>query len=188
MVTMLNELLDVARIQQGHALDLQLADCDLVALSRELVAEQQALTTRHTLQLDTSETTLVGHWDRARLERVLRNLLANAVKYSPAGGAVRVVLWRDDAAGQAVLSVADQGLGIPAADVPNLFHAFRRGSNVTEQIPGSGIGLVSVQQVVEQHGGTVAVTSRGRAGQHLHRAPAAGLPSDRIRLTSDYAT
>jgi PAS domain S-box-containing protein len=151
MVTMLNELLDVARLQQGRALDLQLADCDLVALSRELVAEQQALTSRHTLQLDTSEPTLVGRWDRPRLERVLRNLLSNAVKYSPAGGEIRVALRRDQAAGHAVLSVADQGLGIPAAELPTLFHAFRRGSNVTEQIPGSGIGLVSVQQVVQQH-------------------------------------
>jgi PAS domain S-box-containing protein len=164
MITMLNELLDVARIEQGHALDLQLADCDLVTLSRELVAEQQALTTRHRLHLDTSEPTLVGRWDRARLERVLRNLLANAVQYSPAGGDVRVALGRDAAAGQVVLTVADQGLGIPAADLPTLFHAFRRGRNVTEQIPGSGIGLVSVQQVVEQHGGTVAVMSEEGQG------------------------
>lgn len=164
MVTMLNELLDVARSQQGHALDLQLADCDLVALSREVLAEQQALTTRHTLQLDTSEPALIGSWDRARLERVLRNLLANAVKYSPAGGAVQVALRRDDVAGEAVLTVADQGLGIPAGDVPDLFHAFRRGRNVTDWIPGSGIGLVSVQQVVEQHGGRVAVASQEGQG------------------------
>lgn len=164
MVTMLNELLDVARLQQGRALDLQLADCDLVGLSRELVAEQQVLTTRHRLQLDTSEPTLVGRWDRPRLERVLRNLLSNAVKYSPAGGEIHVALRRDAAATHAVLSVADQGLGIPAADLPILFHAFRRGRNVTEQIPGSGIGLVSVQQVVEQHGGTVAVTSEEGQG------------------------
>src|SRR5947209_4452742 len=139
---MFNDLLVVAGTQQGHALDLQLADCDLVGLSRELVAEQQALSAHHALHLDTSETTLVGRWDRPRLERVLRNLLSNAVKYSPAGGAVRVALWRDAATTQAVLSVADQGLGIPAAELPTLFHAFRRGSNVTEQIPGSGIGLV----------------------------------------------
>lgn len=164
MVTMLNELLDVARMQQGQALDLQLADCDLVALSQELVVEQQALTTRHVLQLDTSEPTLVGYWDRPRLERVLRNLLSNAVKYSPAGGAVRVTLQRDAAAGQAVLSVADQGLGIPAAELSSLFHAFRRGSNVTDTIPGSGIGLVSVQQVVEQHGGGVAIRSEEGQG------------------------
>jgi PAS domain S-box-containing protein/excisionase family DNA binding protein len=172
MVTMLNELLDIARIQQGQALDLQRADCDLVVLSRELVAEQQALTSRHMLQLTTSESTLVGHWDRARLERVLRNLLTNAVKYSPAGGDVRVTLARDGAAGQAVLSVADQGLGIPAPEVPTLFHAFRRGSNVREQLPGSGIGLVSVQQVVEQHGGTVAVTSvEGQGSTFTVRLP-----------------
>jgi PAS domain S-box-containing protein len=172
MVTMLNELLDIARSEQGHALDLQLADCDLVALSREVVAEQQALTTRHRLQLETREATLVGRWDRPRLERVLRNLLTNAVNYSPAGGDVRVALWRDAAAGQVVLTVADEGLGIPAADLANLFHAFRRGSNVTEQMPGSGIGLVSVQQVVEQHGGTVAVRSaEGQGSTFTVRLP-----------------
>jgi PAS domain S-box-containing protein len=177
MAAMLNELLDVARIGQGRALDLQLADCDLVALSRELVAEQQALTARHTLRLDTGEPALVGFWDRLRLERMLRNLLANAVKYSPAGGEVRVAVGRDAGAGEAVLSVADQGLGIPAADLPSLFHAFRRGSNVTEQIPGSGIGLVSVQQVVDQHGGTVAVTSvEGQGSTFTVRLPLAPRP------------
>ena len=119
MVSMLNELLDVARIEQGYALDLQLADCDLAALSQEVVAEQQALTDRHTLQLDSSETALVGRWDRARLERVLRNLLANAVKYSPEGGAVQVSLRRDDATGEAVLTVADDGIGILAGDLPD---------------------------------------------------------------------
>jgi PAS domain S-box-containing protein len=174
MITMLNELLDVARIQQGQALELQLADCDLVTLCREVIAEQQLLTTRHTLRLDTSEATLVGRWDQSRLERVLRNLLANAVKYSPEGGPVAVALRRDEAAGQAVLTVSDQGLGIPAGDLPNLFRAFRRGRNVRDRISGSGIGLVSVQQVVEQHQGMVAVVSEeGQGSSFTVRLPLA---------------
>ncbi|HZQ35444.1 MAG TPA: PAS domain S-box protein [Dehalococcoidia bacterium] len=172
MAAMLNELLDVARIQQGRALDLQLADCDLVALCREVLAEQQALTTRHTLQLDCELTTVVGRWDRARLERVLRNLVGNAVKYSPAGGAVRMAVQEDSRTAEVVLSVTDEGLGIPAADLPELFRAFRRGRNVTDQIPGSGIGLVSVQQVVEQHGGSVSATSvEGKGSSFVVRLP-----------------
>ncbi len=174
MTTMLNELLDVARIQQGQALDLQLADCDLVALCQEVLTEQQALTTRHALQLESGLPTLVGRWDRSRLERVLRNLVGNAVKYSPAGGTVRVTIQRADSSAEAALTVADEGLGIPASDLPNLFHAFRRGRNVAEQIPGSGIGLVSVQQVVEQHGGSVSVTSvEGKGSTFTVRLPLA---------------
>jgi PAS domain S-box-containing protein len=178
MTALLNELLDVARFQQGHALDLQVADCDLVALCREVLAEQQGLTTQHTLQLDTPEPQLIGRWDRTRLERVLRNLVGNAVKYSPAGGTVRVTLARDGVGSAAVLSVADEGLGIPADALPDLFHAFRRGGNVAEWIPGSGIGLVSVQQVVEQHGGTVTVTStEGHGSTFTVRLPLAPTPT-----------
>jgi signal transduction histidine kinase len=107
-----------------------------------------------------AELELPGDWDAARLERVVDNLIGNAIKYSPAGGEVTLTLHQASADGDrwAVLTVADQGLGIPAADLAHVFAPFGRGSNVGE-IAGTGVGLAGVKQIVEQHGGRVGVES-----------------------------
>jgi signal transduction histidine kinase len=98
-------------------------------------------------------------WDEVRLVRVLDNLLDNAVKFSPRGGAVSVSIDTEND-GRAVLCVSDRGEGIPETDLPYIFERFRRGGNVEGRIPGTGIGLAGVQRIVEQHRGTIAVDSR----------------------------
>ena len=95
---------------------------------------------------------------------MIANLLSNAIKYSPDGGEVTLAVRRDAAGDRAVLEVRDRGLGIPAADLPRVFERFRRGSNVVGRIPGTGIGLAGARQVVEQHGGAIAVDSVEGAG------------------------
>jgi signal transduction histidine kinase len=126
-----------------------------------VVAEQQETTERHQLHVTAPVTELVGDYDLARLERVLANLLSNAIKYSPEGGAIEIFVMEhaDEADGWNVVQVRDHGLGIPARDLPHIFARFRRGTNVMRQIGGSGIGLASAQQIVQQHGGTIAVES-----------------------------
>jgi signal transduction histidine kinase len=101
-----------------------------------------------------------------RLVRVLDNLLANGIKYSPNGGEIEVSLARQDDGGAAwaVLAVRDHGLGIPAADRPRVFERFRRARNVVGLIGGTGIGLASTRQIVEQHGGTITVVSQEGVG------------------------
>jgi signal transduction histidine kinase len=135
-----------------------------------------ATTERHALRLAVDDAPLVGTWDTARLERVVANLLGNAVKYSPDGGPIVVRMAREeDSEGMAwaVLSVRDAGVGIPAADLPHVFDRFRRGGNVAG-IAGAGIGLTGVRQIVEQHGGTVAVESEvGRGSTFTVRLPLA---------------
>jgi signal transduction histidine kinase len=101
---------------------------------------------------------LVGIWDPLRLERVLGNLLGNAVKYSPAGGDVHVEIVRDEP-GWAIVTVRDGGIGIPAADLPHVFERYHRAANVIGRFPGEGIGLPGAKQVVDQHGGTILITS-----------------------------
>ncbi len=103
----------------------------------------------------------MGLWDAARLERVLANLLANAIKYSPTGGPVEVRLRREDtpAGAWAVLEVHDEGLGIPPEDLPHIFERFYRGRNVAATIPGTGLGLFVARQIVAQHGGTITAAS-----------------------------
>jgi signal transduction histidine kinase len=95
--------------------------------------------------------------DRLRLEQVIQNVLANAVKYSPAGGTVHVRVLTTPTA--AVLEVEDHGIGIPAAAQARLFEAFYRAGNVGGQISGFGLGLHIVQEIVQRHGGRIEVAS-----------------------------
>jgi PAS domain S-box-containing protein len=166
MVALVGELVDLSRLETGRSLDLDRRPADLVALLRGTVADHQRLSPRHTLAVDTAWPAVVATVDAARLERVISNLLSNAVKYSPNGGRVAVTLDRRlDADGDwAVISVADDGLGIPAADLPRVFERFHRGGNVAGRIEGAGIGLAGAKQIIEQHGGTIAVTSREGEG------------------------
>ncbi|HET7036121.1 MAG TPA: ATP-binding protein, partial [Thermomicrobiaceae bacterium] len=162
----IDELQDVARLQLGQPLSLQRQPTDLVLLARQAAATHRLPAGHHRIQVEAAEAALVGQWDPVRLKRVLDNLLGNAVKYSPDGGAITVTVTREaDAAGdRAMLAVRDQGLGIPAADLPRVFERFHRGTNVSSQIAGSGIGLTSARWIVQQHGGSIAVESREGAG------------------------
>ncbi len=83
--------------------------------------------------------------------------MSNAVKYSPAGGAITVSVYRDEQ-GEAALEVRDRGQGIPAGDLPRIFERFHRAANVGS-IRGTGIGLWGARRIVEQHGGRIAVDS-----------------------------
>jgi signal transduction histidine kinase len=109
---------------------------------------------------------LEGRWDASRLERVIGNLLDNAVKYSPAGGDIVISVSREASESRdwAVLAVSDQGLGIPADQLGHVFERFQRGRNVTGRISGAGIGLSGVKQIVEQMGGSISVVSTEGAG------------------------
>jgi signal transduction histidine kinase len=130
-------------------------------LARRKVLEYDQTTDRHVFRVAAeTELNLVGAGDSARLERVLDNLLGNAIKYTPDGSVITVIVVRDDdeTGRWAVLSVRDTGLGIPAVDVQRIFERFQRAGNVG-QIGGSGIGLAVAREVVEQHGANILVES-----------------------------
>jgi signal transduction histidine kinase len=158
MAQQLDELVDASRLQVGRSLDLRCSPTDLVGLARSAAAERQLTSDRHVLRVTTELPELVGNWDEIRLGRVLDNLLDNAVKYSPRGGAIEVVISQDG--DSAVASVSDFGVGIPEADLTHVFERFRRGANVEGRIPGTGIGLAGVRAIVELHKGHITVESR----------------------------
>jgi signal transduction histidine kinase len=161
MGKLIAELLDVARLHAGRPLELRREEVDLVALARRVSAEQVTTTGLDTIRFEPAVESLVGRWDPDRVERVLGNLLSNAIKYSPDGSAilVRVAARGRGRARRAVLAVTDHGLGIPADELPKVFQRYHRASNVAGRVGGTGMGLASVQQIVAQHGGTVAVES-----------------------------
>jgi len=165
MNELVEELFDLSRVQSGQPVEFNRQPTDLVALARACVSEY-AQTTAHTLTLSTTAETLIGDWDAARLERVLANLLSNAIKYSATGSAIRVSVARDGSGhcDVAVLSVQDQGAGIPAHDLPYIFTPFYRGSNVVDRVDGTGIGLFGARAIVEQQGGTLGLESTEAIG------------------------
>jgi two-component system phosphate regulon sensor histidine kinase PhoR len=109
-----------------------------------------------TLTVDARPVWVTG--DRAHLQRAIRNLVENAVKFTGAGGTVTCRLGPD--AGSVVFAVTDTGIGIPADDVPGLFTPFHRGTNAMHQaVQGSGLGLAIVHNIVTEHGGIVRASS-----------------------------
>lgn len=181
MAGMVRELLDLSQLDAGQPLELTRRQMDLGALVRDAVRDAQHTTSRHTLRVEAPAEAMVGEWDRERLERVLSNLLSNAVKYSPDGGAITVALADEETDGErwAVLTVADQGLGIAADDLPHIFERFFRAASVSGRIQGTGIGLAGAKHIVEQHGGSLTVTSEpGRGSRFSVRLPWARADGD----------
>ncbi len=173
-VALVDELLDAAHLRAGQSLELYSLPTDLAALVEAVAAETRQSTTRHVIQVKTAITELVGVWDGPRLRRVLANLLGNAVKYSPDGGEIVVRIEREmDGEGEswAVIVLTDQGIGVPAADLPHLFVRFHRGSNVAH-IGGTGMGLAGAKRIIEQHGGSIGVVSvEGQGSSFTVRLP-----------------
>jgi PAS domain S-box-containing protein len=159
---MINELVDIASLQRGQALPLVLHRTNLVTLVKQLVADLQQGGS-HSVHLQVVGGRLLGRWDIARIERVVSNLLANALKYSPEGSPITVTLHRvaGRAGGRswAVVEIADEGIGIPAADRGQVFDLFHRGQNVIGQVRGLGIGLAGAKQIIDQHGGQLRLAS-----------------------------
>lgn len=166
MEGLIGELLDVARLQAGVRIELNPDRVDLVELVRQVADEWAQVSDHHRITVEASPSTIVGVWDGVRLGRVIGNLVGNAVTYSPEGGDITLNVAREEIGGEAwaVVRVADQGIGIPDAELPRIFERFYRGSNVVGQFSGTGIGLAGVKLIVEQHGGRVTVESREGIG------------------------
>lgn len=163
LTRMVEQLLDIARIQSGRPPELDLRPTDLVDLAERIAAEHQRATERHTIRVESSEPSILGQWDTTRLERVLDNLIDNARKYSPDGGEV-VVAVAQPTPETALLTVRDQGIGIPPADLERIFQEFHRVADVSARISGTGIGLASAHQIVTLHGGQIDVQSEHGRG------------------------
>jgi signal transduction histidine kinase len=157
----LGELLDVAQLQAGRQLTLKLDSTNLVALLERLAADYGVGLEQGSIRFTTEVPRLIGSWDATRLERALGNLMENAIKYSPEGAQVQVDLSLEyDQRGKwVVIRVQDSGVGIPAADLPQIFERFHRASNVLGRVAGTGLGLAGARDIVEQHGGEISVES-----------------------------
>jgi signal transduction histidine kinase len=159
---LISSMLDISRLETRQ-LTINKAPLDLATLVQRVVDDVRPTLSIHKLQVLLPSEPVLILGDDMRLEQVLHNLLSNAVKYSPLGGQIGVTLECRN--GMACVAVADQGIGIPAENLPNLFQRFYRADNVDpRQITGVGIGLFVVRAIVELHDGHVDVASTSGQG------------------------
>ncbi|MDQ3812982.1 MAG: HAMP domain-containing histidine kinase [Armatimonadota bacterium] len=147
------DLSDAIAARSGH-LKLNLEEVDLTALACDVVQDYGAVVKSHPLRFEGDRPALILG-DRERMKRTLWNLLSNAFKYSAAGREVTVSVWQRGA--HVYLTVLDRGVGIPTADGERLFLPYKRLDCTCYQAEGSGLGLVSVQEIVEAHGADISV-------------------------------
>ncbi len=175
MERMLGDLLDTVRIEAGK-LDLQLEWRDMRELVRDVASSFEATSPKHDLVVDVPDNEVWVRCDSLRIEQVLSNLISNAIKFSPRGGRVAIELRRQD--GEAILSVADSGIGISEADQQRLFEPFRRVGPSRDAIPGVGLGLFVVREIIRAHRGRVEVASVPGRGTTFRALLSETAPSD----------
>jgi PAS domain S-box-containing protein len=159
LARLMDDLLDVGRVVTGKII-LERRTMDLLAAARRAVATLRAagVTERHDVSVDGRPVWVLG--DATRLEQVITNLVSNALKFTPAGGTIRV--WAGVEDGEALLRVSDSGVGMNHELLPRIFDLFVQGDQPPERASGGlGIGLTLVRQLVELHGGRVEARSAG---------------------------
>jgi len=180
---LIENLLNSARVIDGGAeLYLQPAELDVAALLHEVCQlHREMVPSAQIVERFAASTPLPIAGDTKLLFQVFSNLLSNAVKYSPAGGAIEV---EAGVVGDAVMvTVADRGIGIPAADLDRLFERYHRGGNVSG-IVGTGVGLYLVKLAIDLHGGRIEVRSKeGEGSRFIVTLPVKNASADKERPT-----
>ena len=163
---LIGDMLDLDRMESGR-MTMRAGNVDINEVLTEAIARAVpgAITIDFKADLDPRLPIVAG--DRDRLIQVVSNLVNNAVKYSPEGGTVTLSSRAED--GFALVSVTDSGIGIPADEIGHVFERFRRvRSGAAQSIPGTGLGLTIVKQIVEMHGGKIWVESAVGLGSSFH--------------------
>lgn len=179
MKRMLDRVLLLGKVE-AHMLEFRPRAVNLLQICQDLVEDTRTQHPLSTSEIATnfSVTAAEGVFDEKLLHHILGNLLSNALKYSPQGGAVLFRVGSD--AEHTEFEVSDHGIGIPLDEIPHLFESFHRASNVGD-IPGTGLGLAIVKNAVDLHGGSISVTSVAGQGTtftvRLWNSTATKLPS-----------
>ncbi|MFP2905078.1 ATP-binding protein [Pyxidicoccus sp. 3LFB2] len=179
LTSLVDNLLDVSRITAGR-LKLELEEMDLASVVAEILYRFAPSATQLNCSLELhAPMTVVGLWDRLRLEQVVTNLLSNALKY----GAGHPVCVRVEAEGRlARLTVTDCGIGISAEDLPRIFERFERAVS-DRHYGGLGLGLYITRQIVEAFGGTVTATSvPGQGSTFVLELPRGDIPDEWVAV------
>jgi len=167
LLALINEILDLSRLEAGK-LELQDQDVDLSFVVRDalrLVEAQAEKSKIHLSEAMRGDIPLI-RGDERRLRQILINLLANAVKFTPEGGRVRVSIFRRDA--ELAIEVSDTGIGMAPEHIPKALEPFGQiESKVSGKYEGTGLGLPLAKRLIELHGGTLTIESKPNAGTRV---------------------
>ena len=160
VTAIVNELLDLVRIDARRGQDFEVEPMDLPTLVEEVVATYKLAPGRPAPVYDAPERFLRVNADRRKIFQVLGNLISNAYKYSPDGGEVHVgyPVAVDDGVTWCGVAVRDQGLGMTAPELAHCFERFYR-ADTSGKIPGTGLGLCIVKEIMDLHGGRIDIQS-----------------------------
>jgi signal transduction histidine kinase len=158
MLRLIDDLLLLSRLET-RSIEVRVEEIDLTSLIQEAGLELSLSAEKAGVSLACSvDGDAPMQCDRERIRQIIDNLVNNAVKFTPSGGTVTLSGWRES--GAWMISVADNGIGIPESDLENLFKKFFRASNADPKItPGTGLGLTITKAIVEAHRGTISVES-----------------------------
>jgi len=170
---MINDLLDVSRMEAGRPLAINYQPVDLRQLAQHVVRFQSVTTTSHQFRFDFPAAGLSVSADPDRAQQMLTNLVSNAIKYSPKGGEIALGGYEDGE--QRVIYVRDHGIGIAPEQLGNLFERYQRiDREAIKGIRGTGLGLFLVRALAEAHHGRVWVESEvGKGSTFYISLPAA---------------
>jgi signal transduction histidine kinase/DNA-binding response OmpR family regulator len=173
LLALVNDVLDLSKVEAGR-MELHLERIDLASAVTELVNGVRPLADRKDLALEADVPAMAVVADRGRLRQILYNLVSNAIKFTPAGGTVRIAATTT-AEGYR-LSVSDTGVGIAPEDLPQIFEEFRQVGDEDAREGGTGLGLALAQRLVGAHDGTIDVTSTvGQGTTFMVAMPRLGL-------------
>lgn len=159
LIRLINDLLNVSRIEAGKALQMNIKEIKLLPIAQKAIETQKSYATKHHLKLEIDNNIEKIFADEDKLEQMLTNLLNNSIKYSPEGGKVILKITRTPEK-EILFAISDEGLGIPANLLPKLFEKFNRvDREQIKGIKGTGIGLNLVKHLVELHQGKIWVES-----------------------------
>ena len=181
LVDIINELLDLARIESRRGKDFRIEAVPLAPLVRDIASAMQIDPVRWPLRIDCAEDLPPVRADAAKLRQALTNVLGNAVKYSPQGGALDIRCTSRDHDGKPFvgIQVTDHGIGMTPAQAARVGERFYR-ADTSGNIPGTGLGVTIVKEIVELHGGSLDVASAPGAGTTITLwLPAAVVDGDR---------
>jgi signal transduction histidine kinase len=163
---LINDLLDASRIEAG-GLKVEPADLALPRLVAKTVEKFRTQTSAHAFEAHFPPDFPLVYADEERISQVLYNLLANAIKYSPRGGTIRI--GGEGRAGDVLVWVSDEGIGIPVEEQARLFQRFYRvDSGLRRRTQGAGLGLYLSRAIIEAHGGRIWVESQSGRGSTFY--------------------
>ena len=164
MLALVNDLLDVSKIESAIG-TMELQRCDLRTLVQAVLLELDPLLGQRRLRvaLRLADEPLVGRVDPLRMHQAVRNVVANAIRFSPEGGELAIQA-RAAAADEFVLTVADRGPGIPPAELESIFEAFVQSSLTKDGSGGTGLGLAICRKIIDVHGGHITAANRAGGG------------------------